>query len=170
MAKLDIITLPDPLLRQTSTPLERVDDETRKLMDDMLETMYAAPGIGLAAIQVAIPKRIIVVDTSDNEEERNPIAMVNPQIVEKSDEQRSYEEGCLSLPDVLVEIDRPKAITVNYLDREGEPQTLEADDLLATVIQHEVDHLDGKLIIDFLSRLKRDIVIRKFKKQSRQTA
>lgn len=169
MAKLPIITIPDPILRSQSAPIERVDDELRRLIDDMLETMYAAPGIGLAAVQVAVPKRLLVLDVTDKDEPRNPIAMINPEIVRLGDEQRLYEEGCLSIPDVLVEIERPATVTVRYVDREGRPQELTADGLLATAIQHEVDHLDGKLIIDFLSRLKRDMVVRRFKKQARAT-
>ena len=168
MAKRDIITLPDPVLRQDSDPVERVDDELRRLMDDMLETMYAAPGIGLAAVQVAVPRRIIVADVANKEEdEPNPICMANPEILSLSDDMRSYEEGCLSLPDVLVDIERPARVRVGYIDRDGKACEMEADGLLATVLQHEIDHLNGKLIIDFLSRLKRDIVIRRFKKQAR---
>lgn len=139
----------------------------RRLIGDMLETMYDAPGIGLAAIQVAVPKRLLVVDVTDKDEERNPIAMINPEIVRLGDQGRVYEEGCLSIPDVLVDIERPSAVTVRYIDREGKPQELNAEGLLATAIQHEMDHLDGKLIIDFLSRLKRDMVVRRFKKQAR---
>ncbi len=223
MAKLDIITLPDPLLRQRSAPIEQVDDQLRRLMDDMLETMYIAPGIGLAAVQVALPRRLLVVDVGAPEDQdededefedgfedggdyaddddyaaegaatagrkvsdtpligaaegtdpppqkepvRNPICMVNPKILRLGDRTRAYEEGCLSLPDVLVEIERPTSLSVQYIDRDGTEQILEAHGLLATVIQHEVDHLDGKLIIDFMSRLKRDMVIRKFKKLKR---
>lgn len=167
MAKLPIITLPDPILRTQSSAVEQVDDDMRRLIDDMLETMYDAPGIGLAAIQVAVPKRLLVVDVTDKDEERNPIAMINPEIVRLGDQGRVYEEGCLSIPDVLVDIERPSAVTVRYIDREGKPQELNAEGLLATAIQHEMDHLDGKLIIDFLSRLKRDMVVRRFKKQAR---
>ncbi len=167
MAKLPIITLPDPVLRTKSSAVEQVDEELRRLIDDMLETMYAAPGVGLAAIQVAVPRRLLVLDVSDKDEERNPIAMINPEIVRRGDESRVYEEGCLSIPDVLVDIERPSTVTVRYVDREGSPQELNADGLLATAIQHEMDHLDGKLIIDFLSRLKRDMVVRRFKKQAR---
>jgi len=169
MAKLPIVTLPDPILRSTSTTVERVDDDVRRLVDDMLETMYAAPGIGLAAIQVAVPKRLLVVDVSDKDEERQPIAMINPEIVRLSDTKRVYEEGCLSIPDVLVEIERPFEVAVRYIDRDGKLQELQADGLLATAIQHELDHLDGRMIIDYLSRLKRDIVVRRFKKQARAT-
>lgn len=165
MAKLDIITLPDPLLRSVSAAVERVDDELRRLMDDMLETMYVAPGIGLAAVQLGIPRRLIVVDVSDPEKDpRQPFCLANPEIVRLGNVLRPHEEGCLSIPDVRVEIERPAEITVRFLDREGRRQELAAEGLLATVIQHEVDHLDGRLIIDFLSRLKRDMIVRKFKK------
>lgn len=170
MAKLDIITLPDPLLRQVSLPVEKVDDELRQFMDDMLETMYAARGIGLASIQVAVPRRVLVVDVSDREDAiREPICMVNPEILVLSDERRVHEEGCLSLPDVLVDVERPSRVRVGYLDRMGERREIEADGLLATALQHEIDHLDGRLIIDFLSRLKRDIVVRRLKKHARGT-
>jgi peptide deformylase len=189
MAKLDIITLPDPLLRQRSSAIERVDDAVRRLADDMLETMYDAPGIGLAAVQVAVPRRLIVLDVAEREEgdegevqpgggpvppasppPRRPLVMINPEIVRLGDERSIYEEGCLSIPEVRIEIERPAALTVRYLDRDGESRVLEADGLLATAIQHEMDHLDGRLIIDFLSRLKRDIVVRRFKKSARQEA
>jgi peptide deformylase len=167
MAKRPIIKLPDPILRTQSSAVQQVDDDMRQLIDDMLETMYQAPGIGLAAIQVAVPKRLLVLDVTDKDEERNPIAMINPEILRLGDESRVYEEGCLSIPDVLVDIERPSTVTVRYIDREGKQQELNADGLLATAIQHEIDHLDGKLIIDFLSRLKRDMVVRRFKKQVR---
>lgn len=172
MPLLTITTLPDPILRQKSTPIERVDDELRRTLDDMLETMYDAPGVGLAANQVNIAKRFIVVDAGnkkdDDGESRDPMCLINPEIVARSDSLRSYEEGCLSLPDVHVDIERPDAITVRYLDREGAQQELETEGFLATVIQHEIDHLDGKLIIDFLSSLRRDVVVRRFKKLARQ--
>lgn len=167
MAKLPIITLPDPLLRRPSAPVERVDDDLRRLMDDMLETMYAAPGVGLAAVQVGVPLRLIVLDAAEGDEEEHPIVMVNPQIVHAGSELRTHEEGCLSIPDVRIEIDRPSEVTVRYLDRDGQQKELVAKGLLATAVQHEIDHLNGKLIIDFLSRLKRDIIIRKFRKQSK---
>lgn len=172
MSKLPVITLPDPLLRKVSLPVERVDAEVRQLMSDMLETMYAAPGIGLAAVQVGILRRIIVVDIAKKEENETPVPllMANPEIVRRGDTPRRHEEGCLSIPEVLVEIERPAAITVRYVDVEGRQRELEAEGLLATVIQHEVDHLEGRLIIDYLSRLKRDIVVRKFKKQARAEA
>jgi peptide deformylase len=168
MSILPIITIPDPVLRQISDPLERVDAAVVKLMDEMLETMYAAPGIGLAAIQVGVPRRVLVIDASDEGEPLNPIAMANPEIVKLGSTTRPYEEGCLSIPDVRVEIERPDTVTVRYIDRHGKQQTLDADGLLATAIQHEMDHLDGHLIIDFMSRLKRDMVIRKFKKLARE--
>jgi peptide deformylase len=170
MAKLPIITLPDPVLRRVSEPIERVDDELHRLVRDMLETMYAAPGVGLAAIQVGVPKRLIVLDIADKDEEHRPVVMINPEIVSLGSEMRVHEEGCLSIPDVRIEIERPASLRVRYIDPEGAPQELEARDLLATVIQHETDHLDGKLIIDFLSRLKRDIIVRRFKKQAKAEA
>ena len=167
MAKLPIITLPDPVLRKVSEPVERVDDELRRLMDDMLAAMYAAPGVGLAAVQVNVPRRAVVLDVADEGEPPQPLYLVNPEIVALGPEMRLHEEGCLSIPDVRVDIERPSLVSVRYLDREGQRQELTAEGLLATAIQHEINHLDGKLIIDFLSQLKRDIVVRKFKKQAR---
>ena len=168
MPILNIITMPDPILRTRSQSIERVDDDLRRLASDMLETMYAAPGIGLAAIQVAVPRRLLVLDLTEKENEPdNPIVMINPEIVKLGDTLVPYEEGCLSIPDIRVEIERPSSLTVRFLDREGKTQQLDADGLLATAIQHEMDHLDGKLIIDFLSRLKRDMIIRKMKKHAR---
>jgi peptide deformylase len=165
-----IITLPDPLLRKASAPIERVDEGIRKLADDMLETMYAAPGVGLAAVQVGVPIRLIVLDTAKEEEEPRPLVLINPQIVTLGSELRLHEEGCLSIPDERVPIERPSKVTVRFLDREGKPQELTAEGLLATAIQHEIDHLNGKLIIDYLSRLKRDMVVRRFKKRAKETA
>jgi peptide deformylase len=171
MATRPIIILPDPILRQVSTPVETVDESVRQLAADMLETMYAAPGIGLAAIQVGVPKRLLVLDVNENEEEEgNPLVMINPEILTLGPELRLHEEGCLSIPDFRLDIERPSVVKVRYVDLEGKVQALDADGLLATAIQHEVDHLDGKLIIDFLSRLKRDMVIKKFKKQARGAA
>ncbi|MEQ1651341.1 MAG: peptide deformylase [Hyphomicrobium sp.] len=167
MALLPIITLPDPVLRKISDPIETVDASVIRLMDDMLETMYDAPGIGLAAIQVGVPKRLLVLDAAEEGAPRAPLVMINPEIVAIGSTTRPYEEGCLSIPDVRVEIERPETVTVRYIDRNGKQQELAADGLLATAIQHELDHLDGQLIIDFLSRLKRDIIIRKFKKHAR---
>jgi peptide deformylase len=172
MALLDIVILPDPILRQLSTPVERVDDALRRTLDDMLETMRDAPGIGLAAIQVGIPKRFLVLDLADEDkgEAPAPLCLINPEIVKLGDQLRVHEEGCLSIPDVRYEIERPSALTVKFTDRDGKLQQLDADGLLATAIQHELDHLDGKLIIDYMSRLKRDMVIRKFRKYARQDA
>jgi len=177
MTKRDIITLPDPLLRRSSAPVERVDDELRHLIDDMLETMYDAPGIGLAAVQIAIPRRIIVMDVKyrDRDDEggevaKEPIVMVNPEIVTLGDEMRVHEEGCLSIPEFYAEVERPASVTVRYIDREGKQCTRECEDVLATVVQHEVDHLNGKLFIDYISRLKRDRLIKKFVKTAKGEA
>jgi peptide deformylase len=169
MAILPIITLPDPLLRKVSTPVERVDAEILKLADDMLETMYDAPGVGLAAVQAGVLKRLVVLDVSD-EGEPQPLTLVNPEILKTGDEARVHEEGCLSIPDFRLEIERPALVTIGYVDREGKHREMQADGLLATAIQHEIDHLNGKLIIDFLSRLKRDMVVKRFKKQARGEA
>jgi peptide deformylase len=168
MALLPIITLPDPLLRKPSAAVERVDDVLRELADNMLETMYDAPGVGLAAVQVGVLRRLIVVDTAGKDEERRPLVLINPEILTLGAQMRLHEEGCLSIPDVRIEIERPASLTVRYVDRDGRLQVLDAEGLLATAIQHEVDHLNGRLIIDFLSRLKRDIIVRKFKKQAKE--
>lgn len=172
MAELDIITLPDPLLRKQSEPVERVDDELRQLMGDMLETMYEAPGIGLAAIQVAIPRRVIVMDVTRDEEdaEKDPICMVNPEIITLSDDMRLHEEGCLSIPEFTAEIERPGKTLVRYIDRQGSEQEMLCEGLLSTVVQHEIDHMNGVLFIDYLSRLKRDMVIKKFIKAKKLEA
>ena len=167
MALLELIILPDPILRQVSTPVERVDDALRRTLDDMVETMHDAPGIGLAAIQVGIPKRFLVLDLSDDEDKPEPLFLINPEIVKLGDQRRVHEEGCLSIPDVRFDIERPATLTVRFTDRDGKPQQLDADGLLATAIQHEIDHLDGKLIIDYMSRLKRDMIIRRFRKYAR---
>lgn len=164
MALKSLVLLPDPILREVSKPLERVDDEVRRFADDMLETMYDAPGIGLAAIQVGEPLRMLTIDVSGDEEEKNPIVMINPEIVDMAGEATVYEEGCLSIPDYYADVERPGAVVVNYLDRDGKQQTLNADGLLSTCIQHELDHLNGVLFIDHISKLKREMVIRKFKK------
>jgi peptide deformylase len=170
MALLPIITLPDPLLRKSSAPIERVDDELRALADDMLETMYDAPGVGLAAVQVGILRRLIVADASGKDGEHRPLVLINPEILALGSEMRLHEEGCLSIPDVRGEIERPAALRVRYLDRDGKPREMDAEGLLATVIQHEIDHLNGRMIIDFLSRLKRDMIVRRFKKQAKDRA
>ena len=170
MALRSIITLPDPKLRLVSAPLERVDGALRKLMDDMMETMYEAPGIGLAAIQLGEPIRLIVVDTAKSDEPKRPLYLVNPEVVWSSDERRAYEEGCLSIPEYYGEVERPASVRVRYVDRDGEVQEMLAEDLLATVLQHEIDHLDGVLFIDYLSKLKRDRVIKKFIKIAKHAA
>ncbi len=170
MAILDIITLPDPRLRQVSKPITRKDAEIARLIDDMLETMYDAPGVGLAAIQVSKPLRLLVLDVAGEDEKPAPIAMINPEIIKLGAELRVHEEGCLSIPDVRVEIERPSTLTVRFTNGTGKQQELQAEGLLATAIQHEMDHLNGKLIIDFLSRLKRDMIIKRFKKSARQDA
>lgn len=162
-----LIILPDPLLRQVSKPIERVDADFQRLADDMLETMYDAPGIGLAAIQIGVPRRMLVIDVSREGEEKQPLVFVNPEIVASSDERSVYEEGCLSIPDYYAEVERPATVTVNYLDRDGKEQTVQADGLLATCLQHEIDHLNGVLFIDHISRLKRDMVIKKFTKAAK---
>ena len=166
MAIRKILTEPDPFLRQTSKDVDEVDDAARKLMDDMLDTMYAAPGIGLAAIQVGIPKRIIVIDLS-KEEEKKPLFFVNPKIILKSNNNATYEEGCLSVPGQFAEIDRPDQCHVNYLDYNGKKQELKAEGLLATCIQHEMDHLEGILFIDYLSKLKKSFIVKKLSKQKK---
>ena len=165
-----IITIPDAVLRKRCKPVEQIDGSIKTLIDDMLATMYAAPGIGLAAPQINVPLRLVVMDISAEKEDRAPIVMINPEIVKYGDDRRVHEEGCLSIPDYFAEIERPAAVTVKYLDRNGQPQELSTGDFLATVIQHEVDHLNGKLFIDYLSRLKRDVVIRRFKKAKRHAS
>ena len=159
-----IITEPNEILRQVSKPVPTVSNEERKLMDDMLETMYAASGIGLAAIQIGIPKRIIVMDIS-KDGKKNPMYFVNPKIKNKDKEKTTYEEGCLSVPDYFAEVDRPKYCKVEYLDYNGENKILAADGLLATCIQHEMDHLEGILFIDYLSKLKKTMIVKKLSKR-----
>ena len=163
-----ILTEPDPILRKKCEPLEKVDIDTKKLMDDMLETMYAAPGIGLAAVQVGILKRLVVIDISKGEEEKKPIFLINPQIIHRSKKTSVYEEGCLSLPGQFAEIERPAECTIKYIDYNGKEKDLKADGLLATCIQHEVDHLNGILFIDYLSKLKKDMIIKKLVKQKKE--
>ncbi|WP_425420122.1 peptide deformylase [Oricola indica] len=163
-----LVLLPDPILRQPSKTVERVDDDLRRLADDMLETMYDAPGIGLAAVQVGEPLRMLVMDVAKEDEEKQPFVLVNPQIVATGDDVSTYEEGCLSIPDYYAEVERPAAVTVKYLDRDGKEQTLSADGMLATCVQHEIDHLNGVLFIDHISKLKRDMVVKKFTKLAKQ--
>jgi peptide deformylase len=161
---LPLIILPDPLLRQLSKPVERIDDELRRFADNMLETMYDAPGIGLAAIQVGEPLRMLTIDLSKEDEPKAPQVFINPEIVRHGDDISVYEEGCLSIPDYYAEVERPETVTVKYLNRDGKEQVIEADGLLATCLQHEIDHLNGVLFIDHISKLKRDIVMRRFRK------
>ena len=167
-----IVLLPDPILRQQSLSVERVDSEMKSFIEDMLETMYDAPGIGLAAIQVGVPRRLLVIDIAGKDEEPAPQIFINPELVAFGDGISVYEEGCLSIPDYYAEVERPDTITVKHLDRDGKQTTTEASGLLATCLQHEIDHLNGVLFIDHISKLKRDMVIRKFTKlaKSRVTA
>ena len=164
MAVKKILTEPNKILRQISSTVEKVGDEERRLMDDMLETMYEAPGIGLAAIQIGIPKRIIVMDISRDENKKEPRYFINPIIKNKNEEKSIYEEGCLSVPDQFAEIERPNSCEVEYLDYNGKKQLLKAEGLLATCIQHEMDHLEGILFIDYLSKLKKSMIIKKLSK------
>ena len=163
-----ILIEPDPILRKKCEPLEKVNDETRKLMDEMLETMYEAPGIGLAAVQIGILKKLIVIDISKGEEKKNPLFLVNPKIVHQSKETSIYEEGCLSLPGQFAEIERPAKCIVNYIDYNGKENELKANGLLATCVQHEIDHLNGILFIDYLSKLKKDMIIKKLVKHKKE--
>ncbi len=167
MAVLPILTLPDPVLRKKAKPVERIDAELRRLMGDMLATMYDAPGIGLAAPQVSVLRRLIVMDPAKDEAPKSPLVMVNPEILERSEEMRTHEEGCLSIPDFTAEIERPARTRVSYIDREGKKREAELEGIWSTLVQHEIDHLNGVLFIDYLSRLKRDMVVRKFTKQKR---
>jgi peptide deformylase len=165
MPLLPIVTLPDEkTLREVSKPVAVVDSNVRKLWDDMLETMYRAPGIGLAAIQVGVPQRLLVIDLSKDGEEKTPLFVANPEIVWQSEAQSDYEEGCLSIPEYYEMVTRPAEIKVRYLDRQGEPMELHATGLMATCLQHEIDHLNGVLFIDHISRLKRERVLKKFQK------
>jgi len=168
MTKRKIITEPDIILRKKSANLEKVDDDLRELMDDMLETMYAAPGIGLAGVQIGILKRLIVIDVSRDEEKKSPLFLINPEIITKSSNTSVYEEGCLSLPGYFAEIERPAECQIEYVDYHGKKKEMKASGLLATCIQHEVDHLNGILFIDYLSKLKRDMVIKKLIKNKKE--
>ena len=168
MALRPIIILPDPKLRLVSKTIERVDADLRRLIDDMIETMHDAPGVGLAAIQVAEPIRLLVVDTAKKEEPPDPHVFINPEIVWSSEERSTYEEGCLSIPEYYAEVERPASVRVRALDREGKEREVLAEGLLATVLQHEIDHLDGVLFIDHISKLKRDRVIKKFQKAAKR--
>ncbi|KQZ31333.1 peptide deformylase [Mesorhizobium sp. Root552] len=159
-----LIILPDPVLRQVSKPVEKVDAPLLKLADDMLATMYDAPGIGLAAIQIGEPLRMLVIDLAKEDEAPAPHVFINPEVLESGDARSVYEEGCLSIPDYYAEVERPATVRVKYLDRDGKAQEIMAEGLMATCLQHEIDHLNGVLFIDHISKLKRDIVMRKFKK------
>jgi len=173
MALLPILEVPDPRLKQVSSPVEEVNDEIRALIADMFETMYAAPGIGLAAVQVGVPKRLLVIDLQEPEEEggepvRDPRVFINPEIVEHSDQDVPYNEGCLSVPDQYAEVDRPDRIRARWLDEHGQAHEQEITGLLAVCLQHEMDHLEGILFIDHLSRLKREMILRKIAKARRE--
>ena len=167
MSQRKIVIEPDPILRKKSENLEKVDNELRLLLDDMLETMYSAPGIGLAAVQVGILKRVLVVDVSSKEDKKKPMCFINPVIKKQSDEMAVYEEGCLSIPDTFIEIQRPKICEIEYVDINGKIKIQKFDGLLSTCIQHEINHLDGILIIDQLSKLKRDIIIKRISKSKK---
>jgi len=169
MAVRDIIIIPDKRLRLKSEPVKAVDKSVRALIDDMFETMYAAPGIGLAAIQIGVPQRVVTMDLAKKDEPKQPQVFINPEVVWASDEKATYEEGCLSIPEYYEEVERPKAVKVKFLDVELRPQEIEADGLLATCLQHEIDHINGVLFIDHISKLKRDMVMKKFKKVARKT-
>tara|TARA_Y100000591_G_C21840791_1_gene705499 strand:- start:27 stop:551 length:525 start_codon:yes stop_codon:yes gene_type:complete len=163
-----ILTIPDPILRKKSTPVTQVNKDTQSLMDDMLETMYDAPGIGLAAIQIGVPKRVIVMDLSKGNDEKKPLYFVNPEIIWKSKLNSSYEEGCLSIPNQFAKIERPEKCHIKFLDYNGVQKEIKADGLLSTCIQHEIDHLNGVLFIDYLSKLKKDIIIKKVSKNKKE--
>jgi peptide deformylase len=162
-----IITVPDEVLKKISDPLEMVGESEKKLAKDLFETMYESKGIGLAAVQVGVLKRILVIDVSSKEEKKNPLCFINPIIKKISDETSIYEEGCLSIPDTFIEIERPKICEVEYVDLDGKLKNIKCDGLLSTCLQHEINHLDGKLIIDHLSKLKRDIIIKKISKDKK---
>jgi len=167
MALREIITEPSEILRKKSLPVDIVDEGMQQLMNDMLETMYAAPGIGLAAIQVGVPKRVIVLDIARKDDPKNPMYFVNPEVISKSQINSTYEEGCLSIPGQFAEIDRPDKCHIKYLDYYGEPKELKAEGMLATCIQHEMDHLEGILFIDYLSKLKKTMIVKKLSKQKK---
>jgi peptide deformylase len=168
MALRDIIKLPDPRLRLVSEPVGTIDDGIRRLVDDMFETMYDAPGIGLAAIQVGVPQRVVTIDLEKKQGEKEPRVLLNPEVIWSSEEKGTYEEGCLSIPEYYEEVERPARVKVRYLSLDGSTQELEADGLLATCLQHEIDHVNGVLFIDHLSKLKRSRVIKKFAKAAKR--
>ena len=164
MSIKEIITVPDEILKKISEPIEKIGNNEKKLIDDLFDTMYNSNGIGLAAVQVGILKRILVVDVSTKNEKSQPIALINPVIINLSNDTSVYEEGCLSIPETFIEIERPKICEVEYIDKKGLKKNLKCDGLLSTCIQHEINHLDGKLIIDHLSKLKKDFIIKKISK------
>jgi peptide deformylase len=168
MALREILTEPNEILRKKSLLVDQVDGDIQKLMDDMLETMYLAPGIGLAAIQVGVPKRVIVLDIARKDEPKNPMYFINPEIITKSKDSLAYEEGCLSVPGQFAEITRSSNCSIKYLDYYGQPQELKTEGLLATCIQHEIDHLEGILFIDYLSKLKKTMIVKKLSKEKKQ--
>jgi peptide deformylase len=170
MAVRDILILPDKRLRQVSEPVKKIDAGIRKLVDDMFETMYEAPGIGLAAVQVGTPKRVVTMDLAKKDDPKAPQVFINPEVVWSSEDKAIYEEGCLSIPEFYDEVERPAHVKVKYLDLEGAPHEIEANGLLATCLQHEIDHLNGVLFIDHLSKLKRDRVLKKFTKAAKRAA
>ena len=170
MSTRPLVILPDSQLRLVSAPVTAIDDDLRRLTDDMLQTMYEAPGIGLAAIQVGVPRRVVTIDLGREEEGRKPQVFLNPEVVWSSEERSTYEEGCLSIPDYFEEVERPAKVKVRYMTMGGESAEVEADGLLATCLQHEIDHLNGVLFIDYISKLKRDRVMRKFTKLAREKA
>ena len=167
MSIKDIITVPNEILKKISEPIEKIGINEKKLISDLLDTMYASNGIGLAAVQIGILRRVLVVDVSKKEEEKNPISLINPKIKKLSDDTSVYEEGCLSIPETFIEIERPRVCEVEYIDLDGNKKELKCDGLMSTCIQHEINHLDGKLIIDHLSKLKRDIIIKKISKDKK---
>jgi len=168
MAVREIITLPDKRLRAVSEPVRKIDDAVRSIVEDMFETMYEAPGIGLAAIQIGVPRRIVTMDLAKKDDPKNPQVFINPEVLWSSDERATYEEGCLSIPEYYEEVERPALVKVAYLDRDGVARELQADGLFATCIQHEIDHLNGVLFIDYLSKLKRSRVLKKFSKAAKR--
>ena len=165
MSVKNIITVPDESLRKISEPLEKVSINEKKLIQNLFDTMYDANGIGLAAIQIGVPKRVIVLDVSKNEKKKEPYCFINPIIIKKSKETSIYEEGCLSIPETFIEIERPKIVTIQYVDQHGDKQEIICDGLLSTCAQHEIQHCDGKLIIDYISKLKKDFIIKKLSKK-----
>lgn len=170
MALRDIIIIPDKRLRLVSEPVDRITPEIRTLVDDMFESMYDAPGIGLAAIQVAVPKRIVTMDLAGKDDEKAPRVFINPEIVWRSDDTSIYEEGCLSIPDIHEDVERPAKVRIKYLDLDGQTHEEEAEGLFATCIQHEIDHLNGVLFLDYISKLKRDYIVKKFTKAAKKAA